>query len=213
MSLPNYKFELKDPRSDKTSIFFLFYFQGQKFKYGTSQIIYPELWDKERQRPTNKKTLIAEWSKQVPDIKTDLENIANRLANICTKTTEYFSLTERAGAKINLEDLRTTLDQRFKEEKKPKAESEVIQQPPYISEIISKQVKGMINGTVFITHPKSKRGQKFSPATVDLYRSFEKVYNEFEQEYGQRRIDEISREYEKDLFQFFEDKNTPQSKG
>jgi hypothetical protein len=79
MSLPNYKFELKDPRRDKTSIFFLFYFQGQKFKYGTSQIIYPELWDKERQRPTNKKTLITEWSKQVPDIKTDLENISQQI--------------------------------------------------------------------------------------------------------------------------------------
>jgi len=214
MAFPNYKFELKDPKRDKTSIVFLFYYQRQKFKYGTSQIIYPELWDKERQRPTNKKELIAEWSKQVPDLKTDLENISNRLDNICTKTTEYFSLTERAGLKINLEELRTNLDQRFKEEKKPKTKPEEIQQPPYISEIINKQVKGMINGTVFITHPKSKRGQKFSPATVDLYRSFEKVYNEFENEYGQYRIDQISREYEKDLFQFFEDKEyAPNQKG
>ena len=206
MALPNYKFELKDPHRDKTSIVFIFYIQGQKFKYGTSQIIYPELWDNERQRPTKKRSLIQDWSKQVPDIKTDLENINNRLENICSKTTEYLSLTERAGAKINLQDLRNTLDQRFKEEKKPKVEPEVIQQPPYISEIITKQVKGMINGTVFITSPKQRRGQKFSPATVDLYRSFEKVYNEFEQEYGNYRIDQISREYDDALFQFFEDK-------
>ena len=211
MSLPNYKFELKDPRRDKTSIFFLFYFQGQKFKYGTSQIIYPELWDKERRRPTNKKTLIAEWSKQVPDIKTDLENIANRLENICSKTTEYFSLTERAGAKINLVDLRTTLDQRFKEEKKIKAEPIKMQQPPYISDLISSYVKGVINGTVFISSPKNRRGQKFSPATVDLYRSFEKVYKEFEQKYGQYRIDQISREYENALMQFFDDKKYARS--
>jgi len=206
MALPKYKFELKDPSKDKTSIVFLFYFNSQKFKYGTSQIIWPELWDSETQRPTTNKKLIGEWSKEHPAIKTELENIANRLDNICQKVTEYFSLTERAGQKVILDDLRTKLNERFKDTPKPKIEKEDVMQPPYILDIIHNYVKGMINGTVLISFPKVKRGQKFSQATVDLYRSFEKVYIEFEEEYGKYRVDEISRDYEKDLFQFFEEK-------
>lgn len=214
MALPKYKFELKDPSKDKTSIVFLFYFNSQKFKYGTSQIIWPELWDSETQRPTTNKKLIGEWSKEEPTIKTELESIANRLDNICQKVTEYFSLTERAGQKVILEDLRSKLNERFKDTPKPKIEKEEAKQPPFILELIHEYVKGMINGTVLISSPKAKRGQKYSQATVDLYVSFEKIYKEFDLEYGPHRVDQINSDYESDLFQYFEEKEyAPQQKG
>ena len=99
----NYKFDLKDPNSEKSSIKFRFDYKGKRFVYGTGQSIITKLWDHTTQRPTgtsDKKTLIP-FLKDHPQIKTELENLSQRLENIISATKTFFGLKEQQKATVD----------------------------------------------------------------------------------------------------------------
>jgi hypothetical protein len=113
----------KQNAKGKSSITYKFNLKGQRFVYGTGQIIIPELWDKETQRPTTNKKLLDQVQRDFPQIKTELKNINQRLENITAATLTFFSLKEQQKAALNLRNSKNiwimSLDQRQQSQRKP----------------------------------------------------------------------------------------------
>ncbi len=90
MQEKKHRFYLRDPRPGKPSpIYYKCYLNGHEYKRGFGYSIFPELWDKINQCPTNDKNRINEYLEQDPNIKNNLKNINARMSNIAQIVTGY----------------------------------------------------------------------------------------------------------------------------
>ncbi len=213
----NFKFDLKEPLSEnKTSILFRFDLQGKRFKYGTSQTILPNLWEKSTQRPTTDKKIVETYQKDHPKVKTELTNINQRLENIISETQKYFGLKEMQKEPVNLDELKTYLDTSFKPRKEtpsPKQLQTAIPEKkvPYIKDLIHEYIKGMYSGK-----KKTKQKTNYNEETIKKYLNFKKVWSELETYFDkQYQVTDISKEFEDELHEFFNDEKeySPNTKG
>jgi integrase len=189
--------------------------KGQRFVYGTGQIIIPELWDKETQRPTQKKKLIENRQRDFPQIKTELKNVNQRLENITAATLTFFSLKEQQKAAIEFKELKEYLDNEFKPKKTkpteiPQAAPET-PQAPFIRDLIHEYIKGMYSGK-----KKTKQKTNYDEETIKAYISFKKMWDELEAYFEVKYVvTDISMEFESGLHEFFNDEKeySPNTKG
>ncbi len=211
----NYKFDLKDTNAEKSSIRFRFDYSGQRFVYGTGQIVIPKLWDKETQRPTHNKDLIESHQIDFPQIKTELRNINQRLENITSKTDTFFALKELQKAAIDFKELKEYLDNEFKPKKTkptetPQAATET-PQAPLIKDLIHEYITGMYSGK-----KKTKQKTNYDEETIKAYISFKKMWDELEAYFEVKYVvTDISMEFESELHEFFnhEKEYSPNTKG
>ncbi len=150
----NYQFRLKEPKTDKlTSIRLLFYKDGKTFVYGAGKSILPGLWDFESQRPTKNIKLIKSNLKSNPQLKTELENIENRINKIINLSKEWFAKIELTNDIPDLKNLRKYLNSRLKIQNsqiKKTLNSQVI----YLDETIRQFIRDISNGTKLIQNKK-----------------------------------------------------------
>ena len=205
----------KQNAKGKSSITYKFNLKGQRFVYGTGQIIIPELWDKETQRPTQKKKLIENRQRDFPQIKTELKNVNQRLENITAATLTFFSLKEQQKAAIEFKELKEYLDNEFKPKKTkpteiPQAAPET-PQAPFIRDLIHEYIKGMYSGK-----KKTKQKTNYDEETIKAYISFKKMWDELEAYFEVKYVvTDISMEFESELHEFFNDEKeySPNTKG
>lgn len=216
----NYKFDLKEPVSGKSSIKFRFDYQGKRFVFGTGQTIHPAFWNKETQRPTANKEIFSKFEKEYPQIKTELENVTQKLENIISATKKYFSLKGEQNEPVNFAGLKDYLNINVKvikpiKEKKQQA-AQKTPQAPFIKDIVKQFIREMSSGKRTIQMPLKKRGQKYSESTIQDYMSFHKMFLELET-YHEReyKVTDISKDFEDDLHEFFNDEKEymPKTKG
>jgi len=215
----NYKFDLKEPISGKSSIKFRFDHKGKRFVYGTGQTINPELWDKETQRPITNKKLIDQFEKIHPQIKTELENVTQRLENIISVTKKFISLKGEQNEPVNFDELKDYLNKQFevikpkKEKKLQVAEKET--GAPFIKDVVYQFAREMSSGKKTIQMPLKRRGQKYSDSTIQDYLSFHKMLLELEAYHKREyRVTDISKDFDDDLHEFFNEKEyMPKTKG
>lgn len=216
--MPNisHQFSLERPNSKmKVAITYKFNLKGKRFQYGTGQTIIPELWEKETQRPTKNRKLIAQYQKEFPHIKTELRNINIRLDNIIAVTLSFLSLKEQQKTAIDFKELREYLQKEFavitsKPKETPQAQQETVQ-GPLIKDLIYEYIKGMSSGT-----KKTKQKNNYDNETIKAYLSFMKMFDELESYFDKQYIvTDISLDFETELHEFFdnEKKYTPNTKG
>lgn len=79
----NYRFEPRQKNLDgPTAIQMLFYKDSKRFCYSIGKKIHPQLWDFESQRPIKNKKTIKNWTKEYPQLKTQIQNISNRIDKV-----------------------------------------------------------------------------------------------------------------------------------
>ncbi|MBK6825076.1 MAG: hypothetical protein IPG87_19655 [Saprospiraceae bacterium] len=96
---------------DPTPIFYTCHLNGKPFSRGLGYKIYPGLWDKTRQRPTEDKELIKEYLAQDPHIKSVIKNVENRINNIIQLVNAYVNNCDLNKIPIDI----SVLDQLLKE--------------------------------------------------------------------------------------------------
>lgn len=206
MSNINHQFEIGKPNSKGVSpITYKFNLKGNRFKYGTSKKIIPQLWDKEIQRATTKRKLISNFQKELPTVKTDLQNINQRLENIISATTTFFSLKEEQKVNIDFNELKEYLNKEFRPKSQKRENKELanitIPQVPFIKDLIHEYIKGMFSGTKM-----TKKKTNYNNETIKAYLSFKKMWNELEQYFKKQYIvTDISLDFESELHEFFND--------
>jgi integrase len=189
----NYKFILTDPSNNKTAIKCIFYHSNKRFVYGTGKIIEPRFWDTKTQRPT--KNILPEHKRENPGLINELSNINQRLENIIIEIERYFSHKEIVGQKIDFEELKQYLNERFK---KVEVEDVSKMKVPLIRDIISNFLDDITTGK------KTIEGQKYTESTIKMYKSFKANYFQFEEIEGKEyKINEIGSSYETALNEFF----------
>ena len=95
----NTSFVLKEPNGDaETLVYMLFRFNGEKFKYSTSQKIHPNLWSKSKQRAKELRTFSghAEFNSLLTNLETIVNNDYRKFINDKITPT-------RTNLKINLD--------------------------------------------------------------------------------------------------------------
>jgi len=220
MSQISHNFAAGKPNSKgQTSITYTFMIKGQRFAYGTGQMIDPELWDKNTMRPTTEKQLIKSHQKIRPQIATELENISSRLSNIIAETERYLSIKERGREPVDFAELKEYLDKIFKPSKKKKQLEETTEplpeppRAPYIKDLIHEYLRGMYDGK---KRPKTKARQNYDHGTIKAYLTFKNMFDELEDHFGRRYlVTDISADFENDLHEFFNEvkEYTPNTKG
>lgn len=205
----------KQNTKGKSSITYKFNLKGQRFVYGTGQIIIPELWDRVTQRPTTNKKLLDQVIKDHPQIKTELKNINQRLENITAATLTYFSLKELQKTSIDFKELKEYLDNEFrpkaiKPKETPQAAPET-PQAPFIKDLIREYIKGMHSGK-----KKTKQKTNYSDPTIKKYINFMNIWDDMESYFDKKyMVTDISHELESELHEFFNDVKefNPSTKG
>lgn len=198
-----FPFYLKRPNSDQpTGIFLKTSFGGIAFKYGTGKSIYPELWDQDTNRTTTNKSTIKKYEKLVPHLKIDLQNIDTRIENIERAIKSYLSSKEQRQEILDLNDLRSHLNEVVKKVVKPSQKVAT----PFLREFIDQSIKGMEKGTITISSG-SRKGQRYSLGTIKNYRGFQEQWKLFEKDQGKKfRFDDISIDVYNNLISFFNGK-------
>lgn len=221
MSDIGHQFKLETINSKgRGAITYKFNLKSKRFLYGTGQTIIPELWEKETQRPTNDKNIISHYEKSFPQIKTELENISQRIENIISATKKFFSLKEEQNVPVNFAELKDYLNKKFKPIKPVKAKktNTAIKETgtPFIKDIVYQFIIEMSSGKKTIQMPLKKRGHKFDDGTIQSYFSFHSMFLELEAYHKKEyRITDISKDFEEDLHEFFNDEKEymPKTKG
>ncbi|MBK7225487.1 MAG: hypothetical protein IPH96_08785 [Saprospiraceae bacterium] len=110
----SHKFYLKDNNSKMpTSIDYRIYVNGKIFKRSIGCTIFPELWDKDTQRPTIDKKLIEEYRSQIPTIIDQFKNIVTRIGNVCQITDGYFYSCRSSIIPFDMKELNERLKRLF----------------------------------------------------------------------------------------------------
>lgn len=217
----NHKFYLKtsEPNSE-SSIQYRCNINGERFKFGTAQSIYPELWDIETARPTTDKKLIKEYKSQIPAIETRLSNTRTILDNICQEVNSFISNSEINRKEIDFEAMRTHLAEtalRSSQTKNPgkgslkdRLEAKSSNNLQYIKQYIVHFIRSITNGSKTIQYgPNYKK--RYSYSTIKNYKGFLTQWIEFEKVRNTRFMwEDINQVLYDDFTQFFRSKNYTQ---
>lgn len=217
MNETNHNFYLKDVQSrHPTPINYQIFINGKRLRKGIGYSIHSELWDTDKQRPTESKELIKEWKKFYPNLNITLKNITNRIFNfkqeaesfIQTCITNRIQIDKQALIK-HLEDnvlkSNRTIDKGPKHTKNSKT-GPIVNDPNYILEFTSQFVKSITNGTRTIQTGKNIK-ERYSEGTIKTYRNFQGTWNDFEKETGIRfKWSHINKQFYDDLNQYLNHK-------
>ncbi len=210
-----HKFYLKDNNSKMpTSIDYRIYVNGKIFKRSIGCTIFPELWDKDTQRPTIDKKLIEEYRSQIPTIIDQFKNIVTRIGNVCQITDGYFYSCRSSIIPFDMKELNERLNKAIFESdtsipKKTKiiAKIEETKEVHFIYDYAVRFVNQMINGTKLIRTGKSAKN-RYSDNTIKGYKTFLRNFKEFEnskkRRYKWSDLDQILYE---ELMQFSNEKD------
>lgn len=214
-------FFLKTLKSNsESSIQYRCNINGERFKFGTAQSIYPELWDIETCRPTTDKKIIKEYKSQIPTIETRLSNTRTILDNICQEVNSFISNSEINRIEIDFEALRTHLTEtalkssRIKNSGKGtlkvKAAAKSGNNFQYIRQYIEHFILAITNGTKTIQHGPGYKN-RYSHSTIKNYKGFLTQWIEFEKVQNTRfKWDDINQSLYDDFTQFFRSKDYTQ---
>lgn len=162
-------------KEGKAGIKLQFFYQGARFVYGTGLSINTKLWDSNTMRPIKDGKIIKEIGGN-SQIKTELENISNRLQNIETLVKEFFSDKLLRKEEINLDDLRELLSKRF-ETKISKQLSVKPSEPsiPLIRDVIKQFIIDISDG-----HKTTRNGNEYNYRTLQQYLALLTFFDGFE---------------------------------
>jgi integrase len=210
MDHKSHRFYIRPKNESKpTSIRYVRYINGKPFIRGLGFNIYPELWDKTKQRPTDNRELIKEYSNQDPGIKINLKNIENRIHNIKQAVDGYVQscIDNKTPIdknqldkvlKLNVFNSNTTIDTNPKVRKVNKAANDL----NFILDYSIKFLAGITRGNVLIQSGPHK-GNRYSEGTIKNYRNFVSLWTEFEKYKDFRyRWEDIKKPVYDDLVQF-----------
>lgn len=198
MYTENVKFYLKDAKADtETAITATAQVKGRRFKYGIGYSIIPDLWDADRQRPKQDKNSIALWKKEIPQIRTILQNINTRQENIAAWIVDYVSIRDQAGHPYTHEDLRCYLDEKLGiARNSDKSDDRVLS---YYRLFID----GMKSGNIL----KANKGV-YSSGTIRTYEVTCNKLAEYEKTLrGSLRFDDVTMNFYDAFLQFFYDQD------
>ncbi|MFZ1514078.1 MAG: site-specific integrase, partial [Saprospiraceae bacterium] len=217
----NHKFYLKtsEPNSE-SSIQYRCNINGERFKFGTAQSIYTELWDNKTGRPTTDKKLIKEFKSQIPAIETRLTNTKTILDNICQEVNSFISNSEINRIEIDFEALRKHLAEtalRSSQTKntgkgtlKNKEATRSENNFQYIRQYTEHFIWAITNGNKTIQHGPGYK-KRYSHPTIKNYKGFLTQWIEFEKVRNTRfKWEDISQGLYDDFTQFFRSKNYTQ---
>src|SRR3989337_4588950 len=133
------RFYLKRPKEDgPTAIIMKTEINHEPFKYYVGKSLHPELWNIKTGYPTTDTKTIAEWRKQDPHIKLNLDNLKTRIALITNSKVSFVNLKEQANEEFSHEDLKLYLDSRWKQiSPQPRTTGVLDFIERYLSEMIS----------------------------------------------------------------------------
>lgn len=171
------KFYLKDSTSfSKTAIQLRTYINGKLFRYGIGYSIYPDLWDKDKQRPKKGiKKNISRFLKDEPQIKIDLENIDNRISNLISDLKKEIQNFEINNDIIDFNILKTNLDNHYRETKE--VESTIVAHT--LNDFITHYIKGIENGSITFT-TSSGIVRKYQRSTIKVYKEWKTQFELFQ---------------------------------
>ncbi|MBK7302582.1 MAG: phage integrase SAM-like domain-containing protein [Saprospiraceae bacterium] len=171
---------------DPTPIFYRCHLNGKPFRKGIGYKIYPGLWDKTRQRPTEDKELIKEYLAQDPHIKNIIRNIEHRINSIIQLVDAYVNNCNLSKIPIDISGLDQLLKENVFQSKKtletaPKVRkvSKTGLNQNLILDYSGKFLDGISRGKILIQSGPHK-GNRYSEGTIKNYRNFVSIWAEFE---------------------------------
>ncbi|MBP8726235.1 MAG: tyrosine-type recombinase/integrase [Saprospiraceae bacterium] len=217
----NHKFYLKtSEHNSESSIQYRCNINGERFKFGTAQSIYPELWDPQTGRPTTDKKLIKEYKSQIPTIETRLSNTRTILDNLCQEVNSFISNAEINRIEIDFEAMRTHLTEtalrssRIKNSGKGTIKAKEAAKSgnnfQYIRQYTEHFIWAITNGSKTIQHGPGYK-KRYSHSTIKNYKGFLTQWIEFEKNQNNRyKWEDISQGLYDDFTRFFRSKNYTQ---
>lgn len=117
----NAHFKLKDPKSNEPTLILLkAYFNNQRFVYSTKEYINPELWDSNKERPTEDRKVIDKAAKVNPLIRQKLNETAIQLMRFEVELDKAFSYLVKHGIVITPAAMKKQLDLEFRKQPEKK---------------------------------------------------------------------------------------------
>lgn len=199
---------------DPTPIFYTCHINGKPFSRGLGYKIYPGLWDKTKQRPTENKELIKEYLAQDPHIKYIIKNIEYRINNIIEQVYAYVYNCNLSKIPIDISGLDQLLKENVFQSKKtldtaPKVRNvskKGINQN-LILDYSGKFLDGISRGKILIQSGPQK-GNRYSEGTIKNYKNFVSIWAEFEKYMNIRyKWTDIKKTVYDDLVQFLYQKD------
>ena len=171
---------------DPTPIFYTCHLNGKPFSRGLGYKIYPGLWDKTRQRPTEDKELIKEYLAQDPHIKSVIKNVENRINNIIQLVNAYVNNCDLNKIPIDISVLDQLLKENVFQSKKTLETASKVRKVSktginqnFILDYSGKFLDGISRGKILI-QSGSHKGNRYSEGTIKNYRNFVSIWAEFE---------------------------------
>ncbi len=199
---------------DQIPIFYNCSLNNKPFKKSIRYKIYPELWDKTKQRPTDNKDLIKEYSRHNPNIKITLKNIEHRINNIQQSVDGYILACKLNQTSMDRDRLSIILNESvFKSnstlDKIPRVRK-IIKPGADFDCILDFSIKFLMDittGTKLIQSGKNIQN-RYTEGTIKNYRNFVSIWKEYEQFKNIRfKWSDLSRSFYDDLVQFLNQKN------
>lgn len=193
-------FVLKDKKSDSpTPIYTRFKTKGKRFVWslGRDRMIHPDLWNPDVQAPiqtryTNTEAernkvryLLSSHEKENPDLKTDLENITNRIEAVRSEIKTYIANQEAKGEHLDYDELKEQLNDKYTPHKKSRQEAREGLHTEFITEFYESFVQGITTGDILKDSGKSS-GQRFGAGTIKVYNTSLRQWKLFEKTTGKR---------------------------
>ncbi|MBK7799208.1 MAG: integrase catalytic domain-containing protein [Saprospiraceae bacterium] len=171
---------------DPTPIFYTCHINGKPISRGLGYKIYPGLWDKTRQRPTEDKELIKEYSAQDPHLKNVIKNIEIRINNIIELVYAYVNNCNLNKTPIDISVLDQLLKENVFQSKKTLETASKVRKVSktglnqnLVLDYSGKFLDGISRGKILIQSGPHK-GNRYSEGTIKNYRNFVSIWTEFE---------------------------------
>lgn len=194
---------------DPIPIFYTCHLNGKPFKRGLRHKIYPILWDKKRQRPTENKKLIKEYLAQDPHIKNIIRNIEHRINSVIQLVDAYVNNCDLNKIPVDISVLDQLLKEKVFQSKKTLETASKVRKvnktginQNLILDYSGKFLDGISRGKILIQSGPHK-GNRYSEGTIKNYRNFVSIWTEFEKYMNiQYKWTDIRKTVYDDLVQF-----------
>lgn len=172
------KFKLNKPKEKRSSILLKVYFNKKRFTWGLGSefLINTELWSSESMKTikggsAKERKPIATYKRSNPHIELELENIDTRIASVKREVKKYFSQCELQDVEPSKEDLKKTLNAKFKAVDNNKSKESISE---FTKDFITKLDSGKATY-------KDRRGvdHPYKASTTNDYKQFLNYWNDF----------------------------------